>query len=277
MEIVHEATKIPMDALRSIEEGYSVKMLTPFYYRGFLKIYAEFLGLDVEEVFKQYGFDKKSSPVAASPVKPVAPAIIKKSIPTKIKQPMPQADVIKNISSIVTAQQMVLIVKIAVIFLVLFLVFKMVGCTVHVINNKLKAQKIQTKKEQKKPDQKTIKKIEKIEKIEKPEPILTMAVDAVGPDKIMDVKSHNQKVSLAVRVSKDTWIRVKSDDKVVFESAMRKGSMESWEAKNDIELSGKNINELEMEVNGKHIGSLGNGERRAKKILINKDGLTVKK
>ena len=44
LEIVHEATKIPMDALRAIEEGYSVRILSPFYYRGFIKIYAEFLG-----------------------------------------------------------------------------------------------------------------------------------------------------------------------------------------------------------------------------------------
>ena len=36
LEIVHEATKIPMDALRAIEEGYSVRILSPFYYRGFI-------------------------------------------------------------------------------------------------------------------------------------------------------------------------------------------------------------------------------------------------
>ena len=57
LEIVHEATKIPMDALKSIEEGYSSRILSPFYYRGFIKIYAEFLGLDVGEMYKQYGLD----------------------------------------------------------------------------------------------------------------------------------------------------------------------------------------------------------------------------
>ena len=58
LEIVHEATKIPMDALWAIEEGYSVRILSPFYYRGFIKIYAEFLGLNVEEMYKHYGLDK---------------------------------------------------------------------------------------------------------------------------------------------------------------------------------------------------------------------------
>src|SRR5271154_3995125 len=60
LEIVHEATKIPMDALKAIEEGYSVRILSPFYYRGFIKIYAEFLGLDLQETYKQYGLDQTS-------------------------------------------------------------------------------------------------------------------------------------------------------------------------------------------------------------------------
>jgi hypothetical protein len=32
-----------------------------------------------------------------------------------------------------------------------------------------------------------------------------------------------------------------------------------------------------MEVNGKHIGSLGGGEQRIRKVLITQEGLTVKK
>src|SRR5258707_15713730 len=66
LEIVHEATKIPMDALRAIEEGYSVRILSPFYYRGFIKIYAEFLGLDVGEMYKHYGLDGPAKPTAST-------------------------------------------------------------------------------------------------------------------------------------------------------------------------------------------------------------------
>src|ERR1039458_9810581 len=68
LEIVHEATKIPMDALRAIEEGYSVRILSPFYYRGFIKIYAEFLGLDVGEMYKQYGLDQAPKPTTSSTI-----------------------------------------------------------------------------------------------------------------------------------------------------------------------------------------------------------------
>jgi len=53
--------------------------------------------------------------------------------------------------------------------------------------------------------------------------------------------------------------------------------MENWSADNRIELSGRDIEQLDMEVNGKHVGSLGGNERRIKKVLITKEGLTVKK
>src|SRR5580698_3774537 len=66
LEIVHEATKIPMDALKAIEEGYTVRILSPFYYRGFIKIYAEFLGLNVAEMYKHYGLDQPPNPVVAA-------------------------------------------------------------------------------------------------------------------------------------------------------------------------------------------------------------------
>ena len=68
LDIVHEATKIPLDALKAIEEGYSVRMLTPFYYRGFLKIYAEFLGLDPVEVLSRYEVQQPKPPLPGRPV-----------------------------------------------------------------------------------------------------------------------------------------------------------------------------------------------------------------
>src|SRR5271166_3461881 len=68
LEIVHEATKIPMDALRAIEEGYSSRILSPFYYRGFIKIYAVFLGLDVGEMYKEYGLDQSPKNTSSATV-----------------------------------------------------------------------------------------------------------------------------------------------------------------------------------------------------------------
>src|SRR3989344_3044844 len=53
LETVHEGTKIPMDALRAIEEGYTVRSLSSFYYKVFIKMYAQYLGVDAREVLEE--------------------------------------------------------------------------------------------------------------------------------------------------------------------------------------------------------------------------------
>src|SRR3989338_3955267 len=55
---VHEATKIPLDSLRAIEEGYKVRTLSPFYLKGFLKMYASYLEVDIKEVVDDYRPEK---------------------------------------------------------------------------------------------------------------------------------------------------------------------------------------------------------------------------
>ena len=111
--------------------------------------------------------------------------------------------------------------------------------------------------------------------------VVPPVVPSVAPVEVkhesVKAQSENHKVEVAVRAVHDTWIEVKTDDKLVFQTTLNKGSMESWSADKRIELSGRNIEQLDIEVNGKHIGSLGGGERRIKKVLITQEGLTVKK
>src|SRR6266436_3769056 len=110
LEIVHEATKIPMDALRAIEEGYKVRILSPFYYRGFIKIYSEFLGLDVNEMYKQYGLDQ--------PAKVTAPASSSVKSNRKEVQPNELLDGIQEgLASIFKPKTFKLILKIGVFVL----------------------------------------------------------------------------------------------------------------------------------------------------------------
>ena len=84
-------------------------------------------------------------------------------------------------------------------------------------------------------------------------------------------------VLLSIRAQKNTWLQVKVDGSTVFESILKKGVSETWIAQKEIELSGKNINQLEFEVNGKMIGTLGREDSQAKKVVITKNGLSVKK
>ena len=238
LEIVHEATKIPMDALRAIEEGYSVRILSPFYYRGFIKIYAEFLGLDVGETYKQYGLDQTPKPTSSVTVSAKAS---RREVRPNVSLKQTQGAV----SSVFKPKTLKFILKLAGALLVLLLLFKMGGCIASHIHKKVVLPKKQ--------------------------------VVQVFKHESVQIPSEDNKVEVAVRAVKDTFLRVKTDGNVVFETTLRKGSMESWSADKRIELSGRDIEQLDMEVNGKHVGSLGGGERRIKKVLITQEGLTVKK
>ncbi len=250
LEIVHEATKIPMDALRAIEEGYSVRILSPFYYRGFIKIYAEFLGLDVGEMYKQYGLDQAPVPTSSATVS------VKSS--RKVAAPTPNIVLEQTqewFSFIFKPKTLKSILKVIGFLLLLLLFFKMAGCV---------ASHLHKKETPIKKSSAFFTQENKISSV----PIKQEAFQAPSGD---------NKVEVAVRAVKDTWLRVKTDDQVVFETTLSKGSMESWSADNSIELSGRNIERLDMEVNNKHIGFLGGGERRIRRVLITQEGLTVKK
>ncbi|MBI4309719.1 MAG: DUF4115 domain-containing protein [Candidatus Omnitrophica bacterium] len=241
LEIVHEATKIPLDALKAIEQGYSIRVLTPFYHRGFIKIYAEFLGLNADEALKSCHMEK--------PPAPLVPTAGKRPVPApkqpQVRRSNPAFERMREfLGGLWTAQNRIWLWRMAAFALVLFVLVKLGGCVAAHIKNK---------------------------------PKVKAAPAAVPAPRTIKARSIDRKVTLAARAVKDNWIQVKTDGKVAFAMTMRKGTMESWSAREQIELSGRNINELDLEVNGKNIGSLGSAERRAKRVVITKDGLTVKK
>jgi len=249
LEIVHEATKIPMDALRAIEEGYSVRLLSPFYYRGFIKIYAEFLGLDVGEMYKQYGLDQ--------PPKPTTSVTVSARPKQEIGNIVFLEQMQEWVAFVFKPKTLKLIFKVIGFLLVLLLLFKVTGCITSHMNKKSIPFH----------DHSVVFMQEKKGTIPR----------EINHHESVKAQSEDNKVEVAVRAIKSTWIQVKADGNVVFQMTLSKGSMESWSADHRIELSGSNIDQLDMEVNGKHIGSLGGGERRIRKVLITQEGLTVKK
>jgi cytoskeletal protein RodZ len=260
LEIVHEATKIPLDALKSIEEGYSTRILSPFYYRGFIKIYSEFLGLDVAQMYKEYGLDEphKSTSVVTSPT---PKSNRQESKPNQFLEKLQDA-----LSLIFKPKNLKVIAQIIGIILAIFLIVKLFGFIGSHWHKKAPLKKhsvLTTYNTQETPDADTQ------EAVAPPPPVVK--------HEVVEAQAQNNQVEVAVRAPRDIWLRVKADDKTVFETTLSKGSMETWTANDRIELSGRDLERLDMEVNGKHIGTLGAGERRVRRIDITKEGLTVKK
>ncbi|MBU4346431.1 MAG: DUF4115 domain-containing protein [Candidatus Omnitrophica bacterium] len=82
-------------------------------------------------------------------------------------------------------------------------------------------------------------------------------------------------IRLLIRAKEDCWIQLKTDGKVVFQSVLKKGRFENWEAESKIELSLGNAGVVDLEVNGKLISNLGRRGQVLKNILITKEGISI--
>ena len=272
LDIVHEVTKIPLDALRAIEEGYTIRMLSPFYYKGFLKMYAGYLGIDASKVIEDYKEEK---------------------LPKHIDRDVEEFRIPRWITDFLTRKRKRQIVIAVGIVLALFLFIKMIGFfmgsgtrppekkdiakaeivkkeTVKQTTVKSAAKKVV--EENQKKVRRGSPKVAALKVKPKVQPALKLKSAAV-----VSVPVVAKEITLTVRAKKNSWLRVRTDGNIVFQSTLRLGVVETWTADDEIEISGKNIDQLEFELNGKMIGTLGRKDRNAKKVVITKNGLSVKK
>jgi cytoskeletal protein RodZ len=84
-----------------------------------------------------------------------------------------------------------------------------------------------------------------------------------------------QPLTLIVKTRGDVWLEVKSDGKTVFKSVLKKGSAEAYKANDSFQLWTGKGEYLDLILNGNRLGSPGGGV--IKKILLNREGLTVEK
>jgi len=248
LQAVHAVTKIPMDILRALEEGYTVRTLTPFYYRGFVKIYAQYLGIDLTSILGDYHSEQLTTVSKAT----------KQSTFEIQNRLMRKQEKIQGI------------VKVIVVFLVFFILFKMLGFIIH----KIKSRSVRTAQVTAVPAREDKPKRESVPKAA----VLPVApAGAVGVSGEKEEQKSGKKINLTVRAKKNSWLRVRADNTTVFQSTLNKGGVETWTAVDEVEISGRNINQLEFEFNGKLIGPLGRENREVRKVVFTKDGLSVQK
>ncbi len=259
LDAVSEATKIPLDALRAIEEGYKKRTLTPFYIKGFIKIYAAYLNVDTEDVIDGYAPEK---------------------LPQHIKFNYDDFDIGKWVSRYLTRKRKQQLVLICGGLLILFLLFKFIAF----VANRPKKEKPpkQIENVQKPPQRVQAREVARSESSQNTSrsssrASSTAVTTPAQPVVVNPPSGVGKAVMLTVRAKKKSWLRVKVDGQIVFQSTLREGGVETWSADKEIEIAGRNINELEFELNGKMIGSLGRSDRKANRVVITKDGLSVLK
>ncbi len=268
LSIVHETTKIPLDVLKSIEEGYSVRMLSAFYIRGFVKMYAEYLGLDPVAVFEQ------PIPVLQKSLK--TPKLKVTQLPEK-EYAIPEGDF--ELSRVITKEHQRVIVQIVGALLLLFFCIKIVGCMIS--RKDQPVQRVVVKDELVVSPQKIAEKQLVVAEPLKPAPKKAASAKPSAVKKVESVAGKKEpeenKVRVTIKALKGGWLQVKVDGIVVMESTVKAGAVETWEADREIVISGRTIHNVEFELNGKMIGTLGRQDRNARRVVISKKGLAVKK
>ncbi|MEI6437578.1 MAG: RodZ domain-containing protein [Candidatus Omnitrophota bacterium] len=279
LEVIQEATKIPIDSLKAIEEGYKIRTLTAFYYKSFVRLYAQHLGLD-------------SLPILAmipsyQPVSKIVAADKPGALP---KPDLRQLNIIAGPASSVNWKKAVPVAAIGLVVVLvaggLFLAVKGIAGKIAASHQSGQGRSVTAVKLEKAEKVKKSEKSGKAEKSLKAEKsiktVATEAPVAVTSTTEQDMPAampskDAMKVYLTVRAATTTWLTVRSDGKVVFKGSLKKGSNESWSARKKIEITGKEVNMLEYEVNGKNIGRLSRRDSNARKVVVTPDGLSVEK
>lgn len=277
LEMVQEATKIPMDSLRAIEEGYSVRTLSPFYYKGFVKIYCQYLDVDITEVL---GSNFKVQESTAELMR---------------KMPIEEINFRSWYDTFLTRQRKRQIVVAVIVIIAAFILFKILfGIGEWMKDQFNKKKPTAVKVEQSRKIDAKVKKNESsdaaIVVVEPPRMKVeedTAQAQVIDPSMVEVVNTASstasaaaseavgKEIMLTVRAKKNSWLRVKTDGDTVFQSTLKQGAVETWAADDNIEISGKNLNQLEVELNGKMLGSLSRNNNQASTVVITKKGLSV--
>ncbi|MFC1631841.1 helix-turn-helix domain-containing protein [Candidatus Omnitrophota bacterium] len=222
LEEVYRQTKVHPQVLEALEQDRAHNFLSFVYIKGFLRKYAQFLGLDVDQLLKQYlGSQKKE--------KEVTP------------EPEPEQETVeKGKTASGPAVNRVLIIR------AVFSILLLIGLIVYFR-------------------------------------YVSRVISDAGPARIPEVRvevlpvafeSAQKTLNLQVRTKEECWIKVETDGQVVFQQTLAKAKLESWRAREKIELRIGKPEALELSVNGE---LLDLAKLKVKKgLVITRQGIQAK-
>ncbi|HAJ57157.1 MAG TPA: hypothetical protein DCL35_05245 [Candidatus Omnitrophica bacterium] len=251
LEQASKDTKIHVNILKSIEAD-DFSSLGAVYAKSFLKIYAEYLGLNKEEVVP--GSKNLQGPVEARPG----------------RQAQFSADTDRGCG--VLAQTFIGVFRkvnfrqVAILFLVIIL---LTGLT-KFIKYRKREQSVAKKAEAVKQD---IKKPQVPAKSSVP----LAAKNTVAPKPKRDAVSAREKMVLTIKAKNRNWLQVKIDGKIVFQGILAKSSSETWSASDRFELWVGDAGALVLEFNGQILDRIGRPGQTLKYVLLTRSGLSIKR
>lgn len=251
IEEVAKKTKVALNILKAIEDDSFIN-LEPVYVKGFIKIYCNFLGVqpadfiselkEPQVIMKLSDAEEKATPFLH---------------PLPVKKPLPW--------------RMALMVLAAVgsLFLLIGL-WRGVSKAMRERASMPRKPRPVAAKIVPQPKAKPVAPAPKPKAAAKP-PAQDQKI-AIGAS-----KDEQSVIRLGLHANEDCYVKVMIDGKTVFQTVLSRGRMESWTARDRIDLYLSSAGGVELEVNGSRIPSLGRKGQVLKNIVINKDGLKVGK
>jgi len=255
LEDIQKKTKIHINVLRAIE-GDSISNLNPIYLKGFIKIYCNYLGLDLKEYLGETNQSHK----------PVLNAAVGRDIGERVeKKPALVKEAAVKLSAIRPSEGFKKIILFAIMAVVaIFLAGKLVklvfsrhrgapakpGISMPVQKAKITRELLPKETINKS----SVKNIPKQDKVQ---------------------KDFTQGFMFGIFARDKSWVSAKIDGKVVFHGVLGRGRSETWQAKEKIELSLGDAGAIELQVNDQRFTKLGRHGQSLKNIIISKEGLKI--
>jgi cytoskeleton protein RodZ len=260
MDEVVEKTRIPKKIISAIEEDNLNEVCSPFYAKSFLKTYSQFLGINLDEVFKQSSAGNTEDR--------------KKKMDSQCNSAHSPGNIYANVKKDLMAfgnaiaQYKRPVVMAGVVIIGVWLAFAGIMKIKNVISkidfNKPKEVSMPiAKKPQPQPENKKTKSI--VEQVVKEE--------KESENDIVADELNKKEVEIELAVNSTSLVQVTGDGEILFKGIIRKGSREAWKAKKEIKLDLGNAGGVTISLNGKDLGPLGKKGQKKDNIVITKDGV----
>lgn len=252
LEDVAKKTRVPLNILSSIEEDGFIN-LEPVYIKGFIKIYCNYLGVAPSDFITELKEPQVTMNLFDEEEK--ASTFLR---PLPARREFPWRPVLAAVG-VITALVMLILIGQGI----------------------ARALKQRAANADARPRIRAVKTVQSKKKtaeapVQKKKPSVSQAA-SVRRAAASSVKPEQSGIRLGIHAADDCWMQVKTDGKTVFQSVLFRGRMESWTARDRIDLWLGSAGAVELEVNGSRIPSLGRKGQVVKNIVISKDGLKVGK
>lgn len=264
LEEVSKHTRIHPNILKSIEQD-DTKDLGGIYAKGFLKLYAEYLGLDKDDIIRRFQSSSSLASEAASGRRVRIPGD---------EQHIKTLSFFSNVSKVLDIFKKINFKVMGSLVVVLVFIWALSWLVRHhkpthrVIKKEEVSRVVFNKKGSLGASPKAV---------ESKRGSLSKPLAGVVPVGENAPSQTPERIVLVIRAKDKCWLVVRVDGKVVFQSMLRKGSAETWQANDKIELTVGNAGNIELELNGKLLQKIGRPGQSLKHVVLTRSGLSVQK